>query len=791
VTYRNTNITDINAHLKEIEKKLGDLDLERKILERQRADFLRTKSIRAPVDTIPTFSTNQKVSLFRDLFKGRSDVFANYWSNSKGRTGYSVACHNEWVNGVCNKPKVKCSECPHSDYKTLSSQEIFNHLSGKQTIGIYPLLPDNTCHLLAADFDKASWQDEIKAMSQTCRKYKIPHAVEISRSGNGAHLWLFFAEPVPAKTARSLGFRILDKTMDIHPTLSFKSYDRLFPNQDTMPEGGFGNLIALPLQQEARQQGKSVFVDEGLMPYLDQWYFLSQIRSISFKELTSLLINIAPQSQLAIDSKPPWEQGQIQKPVIIENCPNQITITLANHLYIKLCDFPTALAAQIKRIASFSNPVFFKTQALRFSTHGIPRYITCAQIEQGYLFLPRGCLDDVISLIKTQGVKVKIADKRVGGHSLENIKFLGRLRIDQKRAVKVMINDNTGVLHAPTAFGKTVVAIGIIAHRKVNTLILTHSRQLLDQWQERLLSFLGNVNIGKMGGGKQSLSGQIDVATYQSLINKKDNTIKPIIQEYGQIIIDECHHISAPRYEMVLNEVRAKYVLGLTATPERQDGHQRIVFMLAGPVRYKVKAEFENKFEQKVIVTNLNFQPPENLLDTNTRPKISEVYRWLTESEERTRHIVTDVIEQVRSGRHPLILTERRIHADQINRMLLEKNTSTALLKGAMSVKNRKSENEKLASAEVVIATGRYIGEGFDDARLDTLFLALPVSWKGTLVQYTGRLHRLHPDKTEVRIYDYVDADVPVLARMFSRRLRGYRAIGYSTEADFQSCDFV
>ena len=776
---------EINNEIESINHKLASLELEKKALIEKREALLQHSSNPQVVTT--ELSVNQKVVLFQELFKGRSDTFAYRWKNTKGRSGYSVACDNEWIKGVCNKPKIKCSECSNRKYKSLDDQIIYDHLSGKQIIGLYPLLTDNTCHLLAADFDKNDWQKSIVALAKACMELNVPHAIEISRSGNGAHLWIFFSEPVSAKDARLLGFGLLDKAMEIHPDLSFESYDRLFPNQDLMPEGGFGNLIALPLQYQARQQGNSLFVNIKLKPYHDQWEFLSQVKSISSTQLHNLLTQLTPTTSTnskIIDNRPPWEQGLAHKHIQIDNCPEQITITLANYLYIKISVLPPTLITRLKRLASFSNPVFFKTQALRFSTHGIPRYISCARLEQGYLFLPRGCFDEVVDLLKEQNITIDIDDRRQVGHKLKKLNFLGTLRKDQSKAVNAMSKHSVGVLHAPTAFGKTVVAIGIIVKRKTNTLILTHSLQLLEQWQERLKSFLRDTDIGSIGGGKRKPSGQIDIATYQSLINKKDNSVDPIIQQYGQIIIDECHHISAPRYEMLLNEVHSKYVLGLTATPDRQDGHQKIIFMLAGPIRHKVKSNHAEKFEQQVIVTKLYRTPSVNLFNAEQRPRITDVYRWLTEDNKRTQRIVSDVIAKISEGKHPLVLTERREHAEQVYNLLIENNIHTVILRGAMRAKERKAANEQLSSAQVIVATGKYVGEGFDLPKLDTLFLALPIAWKGSLVQYAGRIHRESEGKDLVTIYDYVDSSIPMLERMFNKRKKGYKAMGYQISYD-------
>ena len=520
-----------------------------------------------------------------------------------------------------------------------------------------------------------------------------------------------------------------------------------------------------------------------------QVHFLNNLKSLSCKQLHNMLTLIAPSSQIssehiAIDARPPWENGAKIKPIKIENCPEQITVTLANHIYFKLNEIPAPLAARLKRLASFSNPVFFKTQALRFSTHNIPRYISCARIEQGpgnlkWLSLPRGCFDDAVALLEKHNITAVIEDKREHGEKIKSLKFLGKLRKDQSKAVTVLTKYDTGILHAPTAFGKTVAAIGIIAKRKTNTLILTHSRQLLDQWQERLKSFLPETEIGVIGGGKKKPSGQIDVATYQSLINKKDNSIDPLIQDYGQIIIDECHHISAPRFEMVLNEVRAKYVLGLTATPDRQDGQQKIIFMLAGPIRHKVASNHSDKFEQHVVVKKLYNQPPLKLMNGEKRPRISDVYQWLCQDESRSQNIVADVVDEIAKGKHPLILTERREHAVLINQLLLEKKIHSVILRGAMRAKERNAASEQLPNAQAVVATGKYIGEGFDLPRLDTLFLAMPIAWKGSLAQYAGRIHRESAGKDKVTIFDYVDASLPMLQRMFNKREKGYKAMGY------------
>ena len=767
-----------------IDARLAELDKEKERLFALREELHRSQQ-KSPA--FESFSSDQKISIFRRLFRGRTDIFATRWQNQQGRSGYSVACGNEWVKGNCNKPRIKCQDCNNKQYTELNDQVIYRHLAGHQIVGIYPLLHDNTCYFLATDFDKDGWQDEVKAMSRACTEYGVPHTIEISRSGNGGHLWIFFSEHVPAKEARLLGFGLLDKSMEIYPNLSFDSYDRLFPNQDILPEGGFGNLIALPLQREARLSGNSSFVDSELQVIEDQWQHLAQAKTISVQDLNKLLKKISPNSSLfseqeVIETRPPWEITAKPKLLALDNPPQQVTITLANHVYFELSELPSTLIARLRRIASFSNPVFFKTQALRFSTHGIPRFISCARIEQGYLALPRGCLDDALELLDENQIAVEIDDKRAPGTKLEGLKPLVTFRKNQQSAIREMAKHDSGILHAPTAFGKTVTAIGLISKRKTNTLILVHSRQLLDQWQERLRSFLPGTEAGVIGGGKKKPTGVIDIATYQSLINKKDNTVSTIVQDYGHVIVDECHHVSAPRFEMVLNEVRAKYVLGLTATPERQDGHQKIIFMAAGPIRHKVKSSHQDKFEHEVQVHQLYDTQPSQLTQSEERPKISGAYRWIMGNEERTHRIVNDVLASISQSKHPIVLTERREHADNINTILLEKGIDSVVLKGAMRAAERKNVEERLPIAQVVVATGKYVGEGFDLPRLDTLFLAMPIAWKGSLAQYAGRIHRESDGKKRVTIHDYVDCSLPMLQRMFNKREKSYKAMGYQIE---------
>ncbi|UCP14930.1 DEAD/DEAH box helicase [Aeromonas media] len=467
---------------------------------------------------------------------------------------------------------------------------------------------------------------------------------------------------------------------------------------------------------------------------------------------------------------------------LVRTFPSQVELVLANMIHMPIASLPSQLIARLKRLATFSNPQFFKTQALRFSTAGIPRHICCARMEGNYLSLPRGTQDAVLELLAGQDITTVLRDERTEGTPLKGIRFLGSLRKEQLSAVNTLAEQDVGILHAPTAFGKTITAIGMIAKRRVNTLVLVHSKELVLQWQERLQSFLADVEIGVVFGGRAKPTGQIDVATYQSLLSRTDNIIKPFAFEYGQVIVDECHHLSAPRYGHLLSELSPRYVMGVTATPQRQDGHQPIIFMQAGPIRFHARAKEQADFAKTLYRCIVNTTPPAALMDKEHKPHISAVFKWLIEEETRTERIVSDITRSIQLGRSPIVLTERRSHAEDLSKRLEALGYQTSTLKGGMKASQMREEKARLEQVDVVIATGKYVGEGFDLPRLDTLFLVLPISWKGTLAQYVGRIHRVSDGKAEVQVYDYIDIGHPMLEKMFGRRAKGYAAMGYRIE---------
>ena len=758
-------------------------------------------------------TNNEKVELFLSIFRGRSDVYARRWE-SKGRqkSGYSPVCHNEWATGLCEKPRVKCSDCKNRLLASLDKQVVINHLTGKEVVGIYPMLSDETCLFLAIDFDGESWQKDVLAVRYTCESNRIPVAVERSRSGNGAHIWIFFDEPIPAATARKLGSAILTATMEKHHELKFSSYDRLFPNQDTMPKGGFGNLIALPLQRIPRDNGNSVFIDEEFTPYPDQWAFLSSINLLTINEVEHYIAVLCKYCELGNlynsdeegDNDTPWLRKAPEPKLSNKDFPPELRIVEANMLYIEKRDISQKALNRIKRLAAFSNPEFYKAQAMRFPTWNKPRIISISEETEKYLCLPRGCKDDITQMLKKLNVSIYWQDERNEGKAID-VSFNGVLRDEQALALEKLLGFDNGILSATTAFGKTVVSAALIAARKVNTLILVNRQPLLDQWSKRLTDFL-IVNedlpeqvskrgrskesgiIGQLGGGKNRLSGIVDIAIIQSLA--RGDEAREIVKNYGMVIVDECHHVSAVSFERVLKEVNARYVYGLTATPKRHDGHQPIIYMQCGQIRYKDDARLQAQrrpFEHYVIPRFTSFRIP--IEKENNELSIQELYTEICQSESRNNLIVSDIFDAVSEGRDTLILTERKSHVELLEGALKDKLPNVMTFMGGGSKKEGRELLDTVNNAPpdqplVIIATGKYVGEGFDVPRLNTLFLATPIAWEGTLAQYAGRLHRLYDDKREVRVYDYVDVRVPVFDRMYAKRVKGYSSIGYKTRSD-------
>ncbi|NOZ10055.1 MAG: DEAD/DEAH box helicase family protein [Gammaproteobacteria bacterium] len=719
-------ITEVEEHITHLatQQKTAQATLQslRKRLTKNDEKNAQTSSI-CPALPSSTLTPKDKIALFLRLFRGRDDVYPKLWQNEKtSKKGYSPACANEWARGVCKKPRVKCGKCPNQAFQPVTTDTVLDHLQGRHVVGVYPILKDETCWFLAVDFDKEAWREDVMAFTETCRRIGVPYAIERSRSGDGAHVWFFFSSPVPAATARKMGSYLITETMARRHQLSMASYDRLFPNQDTLPNGGFGNLIALPLQYHTRQKGNTVFLDGSFEPFPDQWGFLASLVPIPADKIERIVLEATTRGQVIglqiadtggdeVDTSP-WLRTPSRKPKhipITEPIPRQVRGILAQRLYVDKADIPSPWLNQIKRLAAFQNPEFYKKQNLRLSTALTPRVISCTEEHEKHISLPRGCLNEVRTLFHEQQSHFEVEDLRNSGEPID-VRFLGELTDAQHQAAKIILEHDNGVVVAPPGCGKTVLGTYLIAQRKCSTLILVHRQPLLEQWKSQLGIFLDrdSKSIGQLGAGKRRLTGQVDVAMIQSLSRKE--TVDDIVAEYGQVIIDECHHLPAVSFERVLSEVKARYIVGLTATPQRRDGHQPIIYMQIGPVRFKADPRSQlaqRPFDHRLVVRETGFDPSVQAPDIT----IQKLYSLLVADEKRNEQIIDDVLLALKEGRSPILLTERKDHLEQLHERLKGFVRHIVVLRGGRSAKERREIQDQLASIPIdeerlLLATG-------------------------------------------------------------------------------------
>ena len=667
-------------------------------------------------------SSQEKIEYFLSVFKGREDVYARrYHSTTTGKNGYTPVCKNEWVHSLCDKKKYKCAECPNREFRPLTADVVKAHLIGRDSLcrdvaAIYPMLEDNKTWLLAADFDEENWKLDVTAFCKSCKEAGLVPAVERSRSGNGAHVWFFFSEPVSAADARRLGTGLLTGTMSCRHELSFSSYDRLFPSQDLVPKGGFGNLIALPFQGQAQKDGNSLFVDDRFEPYPDQWAFLSSLPKITPEQLEEALRKVCHHGDMgeladAEEKQVPWKRKRTKTKLTRRDFPLQVRLHHSNLIYVEKKGFSQGALNTLKRLAAFPNPEFRSKQAMRISVYGVPRVLDCGYEDEEYIGLPRGCMDEILGLLDQYEVPVVLEDHRSPGHSID-VEFNGVLRPEQEPAARALLDADTGVLSATTAFGKTVIGSYLIGQRKVNTLVLVQSSALLEQWKSSLEQFL-NIHevlpeppkkrgrkkkqhlIGQIGSGKNTRSGIVDIATMQSLLEGGEKSVKSFVAEYGMVIVDECHHVAAFTFETVLKAVEAKYVYGLSATPVRKDGHHPIIFMQCGPVRYLVDAKSQaekRSFSHIVIPRFTRLRLP----DANG---IQDMYAGVIENHNRNELLVSDTLKLIQEGRTPILLTERKEHAVLLAGHLSDQVKHVFLLIGS---DKQKDKREKLTALQNV-----------------------------------------------------------------------------------------
>jgi len=718
-----------------LHQKLHTLEIEKEKIDRE------IHQLKIAIEKSSSFTKAQKIQIFKSLFIVREDVYAKHWISKDGvKSGYAPVTRT--FRG--------------SDYIAITDNVIQRHLEGKIRLGSYAIVSQVMTTFLAIDLDKASFIEDARAIVKVANNLELSPLVEVSKSGNGIHIWFFFTTQVRAVDVRRLGDLLITKAMDIAIGIDMSSYDRLFPTQDFVPPDALGNLIALPLHYASRQENKTVFIDiDTMQVFPDQWKLLRSVDKITPSKLSFLLKEYFMYSTTE-ETLMPWEVKK-RVPIVF---PKQTKAVLYEALYIEKIALSKTLVNHIKRMASFVNPEFYIRQSLRKSTYNTPRIISLFEQNERYIIVPRGLTEKIKKYFKAHKAILFLDDKRIK-KKIAKPTFTLTLREEQKISFEAICKKDNAILIAPPGFGKTAVTSAIVVKRAVSTLILVHKTTLLEQWLERLVQYfdVDPKTIGQLGKGKKRITGMIDIATIQSLRNRPE-----MIENYSQIIIDEVHHIPAVSFEIPLKRFRGKYVLGLSATPKRKDGMHPIMFMQCGDVAYEIKSKSTQVHELISVHTNYDtFQDSFALM-------LNEIL----EDDERNRLIVSEV-EKLKE-KNVLILSERIEHLNMLYHMLEVKGIQSLLLHGGLSAKMQKEALKKASDARIILSTSSYMGEGLDFSHLDTIVFTMPISYEGRMVQYLGRIGRREQKCLAI---DFVDTHVPMLRSSFSKRLKAYKKMGY------------
>ncbi|WP_163411232.1 DEAD/DEAH box helicase [Flavobacterium ajazii] len=694
------------------------------------------------------------IQLFKSVFIGRNDVFAVRWEKS-GKAGYIPAYqYDPYHYRVYKMNGGTFQNYPHKTYLSLTEAEIYKHLNGIQQIGIYPLLQNNTSWFIVADFDKQNWKEEALAFQKTCMKKNIPAYLERSRSGNGGHVWIFFNKSYPAIRSRKIFISILEQSGAFSMFDKSSSFDRLFPNQDFLSGKGLGNLIALPFFKPAMENGNSCFINpETFEPIANQWQFLNDIEKVSIEILENLYQEISTTENLPI---PKRNNGKL-------------SITLQQNILIQRDGLTTSLINYLKEELNFANLEFFIKKKSGKNTFGTERYFKLVEETESEIIIPRGFIRKLLRFCKNQNFEFDFKDSRKRKEEIP-FSFNATLRNHQDKVIETSSKKDFGVIVAPPNSGKTIMGLKIIAEKKQPALIIVHRKQLLQQWQERIQAFLGisKNEIGIIAQGKAKIGKHITIATIQSLPKQ----IEQIHNQFGTILIDECHHIPAEIFRNTIEKLETFYLYGLTATPFRKYNDDKLIFAFIGEIISEITtSDIENFKHAQIIVKNTDLDIPFNS-KTDSFETLSKI---LVHDSERNKLIINDIKIELSKGKRIAVITERKEHIDSLY-LFLKQSYEVVTLSGEDSESNRKSkwQNLRQGNFQILITTGQYFGEGSDLSNINSLFLVYPFSFKGKLVQYIGRVQRSEINPT---IYDYRDIKIDYLNKLFFKRNTYYRQI--------------